>query len=460
MKKVKIFVAALAAAVVAISFAACGEKCASGHSYGEWTVTVAATCTEDGTETRKCSVCDKEETRPIAKLGHNYEYAEMIFAADGKTAQAKYVCSHDATHTKMHDATVTAAVKTAATCEAKGTTTYTATYDGHSATKDVVDIDALGHNYGDPVYAERDGKLVTVRKCSRCDVEDVKEVENGVAVRTWDELATAVKTNNAYIVLMNDIAKAGATDFNIRPDGSDLNLTIDLNGKTIGAEVNTCTTWQGVPDCGYKLTVKILNGTIGTENGYIPGEKIAKNRIYYGVLLDGVGVDLTVENATLLGYYGGFYTNGSNAGSTVRMSDCKIKGANADSGASYLAGGHTVTFDRCTFDGNFGLYIKSGAVTLNDCAVRATGAYEQPNYKGDGADGGGSGIVVDSVKGYTPSLTFVMNGGSIVSANGYAFEQVVTKGDNYSTSTLDGVSMTAGKDQNVFVTTEGAVTVR
>lgn len=385
MKKVKIFVAALAAAVVAISFAACGEKCASGHSYGEWTVTVAATCTEDGTETRKCSVCDKEETRPIAKLGHNY---------------------------------------------------------------------------GESVYAERDGKLVTVRKCSRCDVEDVKEVENGVAVRTWDELATAVKTNNAYIVLMNDIAKAGTTDFNIRPDGSDLNLTIDLNGKTIGAEVNTCTTWKNVADCGYNLTVKILNGNIGTANGYITSEESEGNKIWFGILLDGKRVNLTVERVNMIGYYGGFYTNGSNAGSTVRMSDCKIKGANADSGASYLAGGHTVTFDRCTFDGNFGLYIKSGAVTLNDCAVRATGAYEQPNYNGNGADGGGSGIVVDSVEGYTPSLTFVMNGGSISSAYGYAFEQVVTKGVNYSNSTLDGVSMTAGKDQNVFVTTEGAVTVR
>ncbi len=325
MKKVKIFVAAMMAVMAILSFAACGDKCANGHSYGEWTVTVAATCTEDGTETRKCSVCDKEETRPIAKLGHNY---------------------------------------------------------------------------GDPVYAERDGKLVTVSKCSRCDVEDVKEVENGVAVRTWDELATAVKTNNAYIVLMNDIAKVGATDFNIRPDGSDLNLTINLNGKTIGAEVNTCTTWKNVPDCGYNLTVKILNGTIGTENGNEPG-------------------------------------------------------------ASYLAGGHTVTFDRCTFEGGFGLYIKSGNVTLNDCAVRATGAYEQPNYNGNGADGGGSGIVVDSVKGYNiESLTFVMNGGSISSANGYAFEQVVTKGENYSNSTLNGVNMTAGKEPKVFVTTEGSVTVK
>ena len=60
MKKVKIFVAAMMAVMAILSFAACGDKCANGHSYGEWTVTVAATCTEDGTETRKCSVCDKE----------------------------------------------------------------------------------------------------------------------------------------------------------------------------------------------------------------------------------------------------------------------------------------------------------------------------------------------------------------------------------------------------------------
>lgn len=111
--------------------------------------------------------------------------------------------------------------------------------------------------------------------------------------------------------------------------------------------------------------------------------------------------------------------------------------------------------------GEFGLYIKSGSVTLNSCTVVATGAYEQPSYNGNGADGSGSGIVVDSVKGYNiESLTFVMNGGSISSANGYAFEQVVTNGENYSNSTLNGVNMTAGKEPKVFVTTEGSVTVK
>lgn len=43
---------------------------APGHNFGAWTVTKAATCTETGTEKRTCSVCSKEETRVIAALGH------------------------------------------------------------------------------------------------------------------------------------------------------------------------------------------------------------------------------------------------------------------------------------------------------------------------------------------------------------------------------------------------------
>lgn len=49
----------------------CGETLstevipATGHSFGEWTVTKEATCFEDGEETRTCSVCQAVETRPI-----------------------------------------------------------------------------------------------------------------------------------------------------------------------------------------------------------------------------------------------------------------------------------------------------------------------------------------------------------------------------------------------------------
>ena len=43
---------------------------AAGHKFGEWTTTKEPTCTETGTEKRTCSVCSKEETRVIAALGH------------------------------------------------------------------------------------------------------------------------------------------------------------------------------------------------------------------------------------------------------------------------------------------------------------------------------------------------------------------------------------------------------
>ena len=45
---------------------ACGK-----HIFGAWTVTKAATCTESGISTRKCSVCGAEETQTIPALGHS-----------------------------------------------------------------------------------------------------------------------------------------------------------------------------------------------------------------------------------------------------------------------------------------------------------------------------------------------------------------------------------------------------
>ena len=50
------------------------------HDFGEWTVTISATCTEEGEEQRTCS-CGETETRPIAAKGHT----EAIDAAVAPT---------------------------------------------------------------------------------------------------------------------------------------------------------------------------------------------------------------------------------------------------------------------------------------------------------------------------------------------------------------------------------------
>ena len=44
---------------------------APGHKFGPWSVTAAATCTESGISTRKCSVCGTEETMIVPSLGHS-----------------------------------------------------------------------------------------------------------------------------------------------------------------------------------------------------------------------------------------------------------------------------------------------------------------------------------------------------------------------------------------------------
>ena len=43
---------------------------ATGHKYGSWTVTKAATCTEDGSQKRSCTVCGNSETQTIKATGH------------------------------------------------------------------------------------------------------------------------------------------------------------------------------------------------------------------------------------------------------------------------------------------------------------------------------------------------------------------------------------------------------
>lgn len=58
--------------------------CKAGHSYGSWTVTKAATCTEAGTKQRTCtrSGCGASETEAIAALAHQWESDYVVdFAA-------------------------------------------------------------------------------------------------------------------------------------------------------------------------------------------------------------------------------------------------------------------------------------------------------------------------------------------------------------------------------------------
>ena len=132
----------------------CGANKQHQHSFKE-VAEVPATCTGNGVRAHyTCGGCNKIfdankkettlEALTIAAFGHDYQFNSFVWT--GNSAQAKYVCTHDASHVEMHDATVTDEVTTAPTCEGKGVRTYTASYNGHVDSK-TADIEAIGHDF-------------------------------------------------------------------------------------------------------------------------------------------------------------------------------------------------------------------------------------------------------------------------------------------------------------------------
>ena len=134
----------------------CGAKqniisiSATGHTYNAGVITKNPTCTEKGLKTYTCIGGDHSYTEEIPATGHKYGTPTYTWSTDGKTCTAKRVCANDASHIETENATITNKVKVNATCTTKGTTTYTATFKNSAfttQTKDVQDINALGHKY-------------------------------------------------------------------------------------------------------------------------------------------------------------------------------------------------------------------------------------------------------------------------------------------------------------------------
>lgn len=173
----------------------CGAKISSGStiakkSHTEVTIpAVPATCEATGlTAGKKCSVCGTIiiAQQTVAALGHSFGSTIYTWSADGKSCTAQRVCSRDSSHKEISTATITSAVKTAATCLAKGTTTYTAKFSvswASTQTKDVQDIAQKSHSYTGAIKSNGNGKDSTHSfKCvNGCE-------QYGGAVRhTWND---------------------------------------------------------------------------------------------------------------------------------------------------------------------------------------------------------------------------------------------------------------------------------
>ena len=105
------------------------------HEHTFETVTVDATCTEDGSVTTKCTGCGEETVEVIEALGHDYACVETN-ATCGEEGSKVYTCSkcqdsyaESIPATGNHSYT---SVKEDATCVTNGTITYTCTVCGDS----------------------------------------------------------------------------------------------------------------------------------------------------------------------------------------------------------------------------------------------------------------------------------------------------------------------------------------
>ena len=217
------------------------------HDFGEWTVTIPATCTSMGEEQRTCA-CGKTETRPIEATGHT----EAIDAAVAPTCtetgltEGKHcsVCNEVLVEQEVvpafghawDEGTVTAP----ATCTQEGVLTYTCTRCGDTRTET---IDPLGHAPAEAVReneeassCEEPGSYDSVVYCSRCRAELSREhIEGEIIGHAWDEgTVTAPATCTQEGVMTYTCTRCGKTE--TRP--------IDAKGhtETIDAAVApTCT---------------------------------------------------------------------------------------------------------------------------------------------------------------------------------------------------------------------------
>ena len=348
------------------------------------------------------------------------------------------------------------------------TSTMVATADVFTVTKVEDGADYVGADYYGNNFAAHNRDAYSTVNVTDKNGNSLFNIENAIVtkgdetptyyVATGAGLKTAITSGADYVKLMDNVVGSGEsdTDVTVTAKTGDLETVIDLNGKQFGYELNLSTIIlndaKKYEDTGYTLKVTIKNGKIGTESGY--NQDAVNGLLYYGVLCQGNGVFLTLENVESSAYYGGLYANGAWKDNVITATDCKFASTIAGCGA-YLPGKNTYNFTNCTFSGSVGVYIKSGDATFTDCTIEGKGEYLKPTYNGNGADGEGSGLVVDSTTGYQTPMTVTVNGGSITSANGYAIEEVSNAKDNadkicYSTVTVSKETVLTGKLGRVY----------
>ena len=157
-----------------------------------------ATCEEEG-ETEYTATFDVDwaekqikSLTDIGEKGHNWGKAEYSWAEDGSSCSATRVCKNDGNHKEtVGAAEIKSETTKEPTCEEKGETTYTATFDvdwAEEQSKTIADIGEKGHDWGKAEYIwAEDGSSCTATRVCKNDGNHKETVNAKITSKTVKE---------------------------------------------------------------------------------------------------------------------------------------------------------------------------------------------------------------------------------------------------------------------------------
>ena len=155
----------------------------AAHTYGSWTQTKPASCSEKGEQYRVCSVCSYKDVQKIDKLAHTWNEGVVTKQPDCDDVGKKVVTCTVCKATSVQDIPAldhtwdAGTVTTNPGCDTPGVKTYKCTVSGCKGTK-TEDVPASGHTFGDYVSnedatCEKDGtKTSTCGTCGKSETVD------------------------------------------------------------------------------------------------------------------------------------------------------------------------------------------------------------------------------------------------------------------------------------------------
>ena len=268
-----------------------------------------ATCTEAGKITYTAKVTfngkdyEESKTEDVAALGHVWE---ATWNWDKKDADGNYApvvtftCSRDASHVETADAKVSDPVVTDPTCETAGKKVYTATAtdpNGNEITDTHEDvIDALGHNYGEPVWSDwteaEDGTWTTTATFTCAN--DETHVQTPKVKIDSETLKEATYTEEGKVAYTASVTSPDGTEY-VNPDPKEVTVARERlaaveNLKASSTVGKVKLTWDKVEDAEGYLIYGIRGdgkyGYIGmttTQSAYIDKKALTSDYNYYWV---------------------------------------------------------------------------------------------------------------------------------------------------------------------------------